>query len=157
MRYFLALAALFLLLVARPVLAVDTFVPGQVCGTLGASHMSADHSGLVVCGRTAGDYAETCADGGCTWKAMSGGGSCYTSYKTGCINDACCISGFTNKGSLGLWGVCTSPGNWASGGSRAAFLPPDGVCPGPEVMTSAPTQPWVPILPLNEAHLCCQN
>lgn len=78
MRSIITLIALFLLILSRPVLAVDTFVPGQLCDTLGASHMSADLSGLVVCGRTIGDSIAICTDGGCVWKAMSGGGATFT-------------------------------------------------------------------------------
>jgi hypothetical protein len=104
MRSFFVLAALFLLLVARPVLAVDTFVPTQLCSVLGATHMSADHSGLVICGRTTGDSADVCTDNGCTWKLMSGGGSaCYDDYALPpgqLVGNPCTVSGFTVKGNL---------------------------------------------------------
>lgn len=145
MRSFLALAALFLLLVARPVLAVDTFVPGQLCGTLGASHMSADHSGLVVCGRTTGDFAENCGDGGCTWKSMSGGGgSCYTdsALATGLpVGSPCKISGFTIKGSEGIWGTCCD----GYGMTTCVSRPAGGGCG------------TIRSYDFGESYLCCQN
>lgn len=81
MRSLLALSALALLgLLATPGTAgaVDTFRPNDPCDTLGATHMSVDNTGLVICALNNGveSTSVTCntlAGGGCTWKSMSGG------------------------------------------------------------------------------------
>lgn len=97
MRYgrIIALMAFGFLLAARPAAAwVDTFVPGDGCGTLGAAHMSADHTALVACTLDYQGVANDCASGGgCTWKTMSnsgGGGGSYTAY-----GQTTCASGWT--------------------------------------------------------------
>ena len=55
---------------------------------------------------------------GSTWQALGGSGGCYVSY-TGT-----CLSGFTNEGSLGSWGVCGCPGG------AGFFVPPGVFSPG---------------------------
>ena len=62
--------------------ATDPIMPTYSCNELGATHMSDDRLGLVICALTTASYAPvvTCATGGgCTWKSMSaatGGASC---------------------------------------------------------------------------------
>lgn len=73
--------------------------------------------------------------GGDTQRAIeaavaSGGGGCYVSYKTGCsdgppITSGCCVTGFANKGSAGMWGGCFGD---ATPGFGAYFRPPGGGC-----------------------------
>lgn len=97
MRSFLAFTALFLLLVARPVLAVDTFVPGDGCDVLGSTHMSADRTGLVVCSLEMGSTSSdaTCGtSGGCTWKLMINPRydlSCFHAYDGNDYQNCCKI------------------------------------------------------------------
>ncbi|MDD5585414.1 MAG: hypothetical protein PHY92_00465 [Alphaproteobacteria bacterium] len=88
MRTRLVFSVLALMSVSFPALAtpapVDTFRPTDPCGTLGATHMADDNTGLVICAlnnpvvSTAVDCT-TPAGGGCTWKAMSGGGQSMVS------------------------------------------------------------------------------
>lgn len=76
----LVLAVLALLSVSFPALAAappaDTFRPNDPCYTLGATHMSADNSGLVICGLVTGNGATSCASNadGCKWKSMTSSG-----------------------------------------------------------------------------------
>jgi len=62
-----------------------------------------------------------------SWSEISGGGGCYTSYKSDCSGDDCCITGFTNEGSVGDWGHCIYANYWPGGSYGSAysnFLPP---------------------------------
>ncbi|MDD5587067.1 MAG: hypothetical protein PHY92_08990 [Alphaproteobacteria bacterium] len=65
----------------------DTFRPTDECHTLGATHMSEDRTGLVVCalnntGHTEAEVNCDTTEGGCSWKSMSSGdgGASYTVY-----------------------------------------------------------------------------
>ncbi|MDD5585546.1 MAG: hypothetical protein PHY92_01125 [Alphaproteobacteria bacterium] len=167
MRALLVISLLALMNVSFPAFAVDTFIPGDECTTLGATHMALDNAGLVVCGLVTGNGATACSmnEDGCKWKSMSSGGGCYTSYsaplpgcldsvgsvvnnchlpQVGCAGNSCCLPGFTNKGSLGTWGV--QYGDYHNGGGVSNFIPPN-----------SPTFPSWSAAIIGEAFLCCQN
>jgi hypothetical protein len=81
----------------------------------------------------------------------SGGGGCYVDYsldtnlasslpsKHLAVGSPCKVSGFTVKGSAGVWGRCST-------GDRAHYLPPGGVCTN---------YGGFGISEMGEAYLCC--
>ena len=76
----------------------------------------------------------------------SGGGGCYVSYKTGCsdspVTSGCCVTGFTNKGSVGAAGFCVCDGGTVI--SSWFYRPPGADCPCGDNR------------PNRDAFLCCQ-
>ena len=84
--------------------------------------------------------------------AAGGGGGCYVSNATipnysgvaNCSGDACCLSNFKNKGSVGKWGFCHSCGNYSS----YQYLKPPGMnC----------SKGWCYDGDVGESFVCCQN
>jgi hypothetical protein len=77
MRTRLVLAVLALLCVSFPATAAtpSSIMPTVSCNELGATHMTDDRTGLVICSLDHTGHTEpvvTCASGGgCTWKSMS--------------------------------------------------------------------------------------
>lgn len=66
-----------------------------------------------------------------------GGGGCYTAYSSAGV-PATCLAGFTNEGSLGLYGACDA--------AETYFSPPGGSCHiGCTKITDG------------EAYLCCRS
>ncbi|MDD5587267.1 MAG: hypothetical protein PHY92_10020, partial [Alphaproteobacteria bacterium] len=122
MRCFIALAAFFLLISIRPASAADTFVPGESCDTLGASHMAADNTGLVICGLTAGSVATNCASGGgCLWKTMSNSAWQCSAWSTHPNSGMDCVNVISGKvcrttAAFPVWDCDLSSG-WPGGGA----------------------------------------
>lgn len=77
----------------------------------------------------------------------AGGGGCYVSYKTSCTGDACCLTGFTNKGDLGSWGICQCTNCGVVAATTSYFTPP-----GASWCAAAG---WV-YFGIENADLCCQ-
>ena len=80
------------------------------------------------------------------------GGGCYVSNATipnysgvaNCSGDACCLSNFKNKGSVGKWGFCHNCGDYSS----YQYLKPPGMnC----------SKGWCYDGDVGESFVCCQN
>jgi hypothetical protein len=107
--------------------------------TVQRSAISPPAAGMVVYDTT---EAALYTHNGSTWVKQGGGGGCYVSYS------GSCLTGFTNEGSAGTWGVCTREGVWAYDPSGAPyFRPPGGAC-----LTTAWTS-----YSLGTAYICCKS
>jgi hypothetical protein len=104
MSFRLVLATLslcgFVLFSASHAKAACNPVPGNnvtcatlACDTLGMTSMDGKRDGLVACVRALPDNIGNCLDGGCTWKAMGGGGSVGKSYTA--FGTTSCAAGWT--------------------------------------------------------------
>ncbi|MDD5587294.1 MAG: hypothetical protein PHY92_10155 [Alphaproteobacteria bacterium] len=139
MRTRLVLAVLALLSVSflTPAVAAipDDFVPTHACSVLGATHISADRTGLVICGLNTGNTDDpdiTCdTGGGCTWMSMSGGGVSYSyyCYSSASLGTPVCPPSVT----IGTQGPCESgyrvsraSGSWGYIPLTAYYVPTGG-------------------------------
>jgi hypothetical protein len=97
--------------------------------------------GEVVYNQTDGLWVSSATDGSAWAKVGGSSGSCYTSYGPNEVNNQICLPDFTNKGSLGDWGLC------GYGGYFAHFRPAGASCSDSWYNTTR-TQ--------GKAWLCCQ-
>ncbi|MDD5586917.1 MAG: hypothetical protein PHY92_08190 [Alphaproteobacteria bacterium] len=121
------------------------------CTTSGESTMDGNKQNLVACLDN--------GSGILVWKAMTAGGkSCYTDYGLPAglpVGSSCVVSGFTVKGSQGIWGYCFIHETTAPAKYWATYRPPgggggtcdDGLVWGVHLGTAN----------MGEAYLCCQN